>query len=226
MKPRSTATSRRKASSSTAKRGQPSARSASHPIASAPVTIVFVAVRGRARLPVAGIRGRSACAARLQARLAATHGVRQSSASATTGNVLVLFDPAKIDLRSLIAAVARHAAAARNGDTRALTRVDGVWHTLSASDVARRLRAGPGGGRGGAEAARRLAPLGDNCLPTPVPKSSLEIVAGHVSSLPVLLLGVAAALSLGMGAVVDAVVIGAVIAANGAVGYVTERRVE
>ena len=41
-----------------------------------------------------------------------------------------------------------------------------------------------------------------------------------------LLLGVAAALSLGMGAVVDAVIIGAVIAANGAVGYVTERRVE
>src|SRR5215831_2717193 len=226
MKPKSTATSRRKASSSTAKRGQPSARSASPPTAPAPVTIVFVAVRGRARLHVAGIRGRSAFAARLQARLAGTHGVRQAHASATTGNVLVLFDAAKIDLRSLITAVVSHAAAARNGDAQALTRVDGVWHTLSASDVVRRLRADPSGGLDAAEAARRLTALGDNGLPTPAPKSALEIIAGHVSSLPVLLLGVAAALSLGMGAVVDAVVIGAVIAANGTVGYVTERRVE
>src|SRR5262249_60375539 len=76
------------------------------------------------------------------------------------------------------------------------------------------------------EALRRLAAVGDNSLPTPTPKPSLEIVAGHVTSLPVLLLGVAAALSLGMGAVVDAVIIGAVIAANGAAGYITERRVE
>ncbi len=226
MKPRSTATSRRRASFSTARRGQPSARPAPHPTAPSAVKIVFVAVRGRARLHVAGIRGRPACAARLQTRLAGAHGVRQAYASATTGNVLVLFDAAKIDLRSLIAAVTGHAAAARNGDARALTRVDGVWHTLSASDVARRLGADPSGGLDAAEAVRRLAALGDNCLPTPAPKSSLEIIAGHVSSLPVLLLGVAAALSLGMGAVVDAVVIGAVIAANGAVGYVTERRVE
>src|SRR5262245_19349710 len=131
MKPRSTATSRRKASFSTAKRNQPSARSAPHPTAPAPVKIVFVAVRGRARLQVAGIRGRPASAARLQARLAGAHGVRQAYASATTGNVLVLFDAAKIDLRSLIGAVASHAAAARNGDARALTRVDDVWHTLT-----------------------------------------------------------------------------------------------
>src|SRR5438093_9699650 len=34
--------------------------------------------------------------------------VRQARASATTGNVLVLFDTAKIDLQSVIAAVARH----------------------------------------------------------------------------------------------------------------------
>src|SRR5262249_46377255 len=46
------------------------------------------------------------------------------------------------------------------------------------------------------------------------------------TSLPVLLLGVAAVLSLGMGAIADAVIIGAVVVANGAVGYVTERRVE
>ena len=187
---------------------------------------MFVAVRGRARLQVEGIRGRPVCAARLEARLAAAHGIRQARASSTTGNVLILFDAGKLELRSLIAAVTRHAGQVRNGDGRALTRVDSVWHTLSAAAVARELSANPDAGLDATDVARRLAALGENQLPTPAPKTSLEILAGHVTSLPVLLLGAAAVLSLGMGAVVDAVVIGAVIAANGIVGYITERRVE
>jgi Ca2+-transporting ATPase len=140
--------------------------------------------------------------------------------------VLVLFDVRALDLRSLIAAVGRHAVEARNGHAPAPKRVDSDWHTLSAAVVARRLGADVATGLASDEARRRLAALGENGMPTPAPKTSLEIIAGHVTSLPVLLLGVAAVLSLGMGAVVDAVVIGAVIAANGAVGYVTERRVE
>src|SRR6266850_3812702 len=191
MKRRSTATSRGKASFSTAKRGQPSASSAPHPTAPATVRIVFVAVRGRARLHVEGIRGRPGCAAGLQARIAAAHGIRQVHASSTTGNVLVLFDAAKLDLRSLIAAVARHAGEARHGETRALARVDTVWHTLSAAAIARALSANPEVGLGAEEVARRLAALDDNSLPTPAPKTTLEILAGHVTSMPVLLLGVA-----------------------------------
>ena len=175
---------------------------------------------------VEGIRRQPLYAARLAARIGGAPGVRQAHASPTTGNVLVLFDARELDLRSLIAAVGRHAAEARNGHAPGPTRVDCVWHTLPAAAVADRLGANPLTGLGSGEAARRLAALGDNSLPTPAPKTSLEIIAGHVTSLPVLLLGVAAVLSLGMGAVVDAVVIGAVIAANGTVGYVTERRVE
>src|SRR6266446_4302703 len=230
MKRRSTATSRGKASFSTARRGQPSARSKPSPAPPPPprlstVKVVFVAVRGRARLHVEGIRGRPAYAARLQARVAGAHGIRQAHASPTTGNVLVLFDAGKLELRSLIVAVARHAGEVRNGDSRALTRVDRVWHMLSAAAVTAKLRATPDAGLGAGEVARRLATLGDNSLPTPAPKTSLEILAGHVTSLPVLLLGAAAVLSLGMGAAVDAVVIGAVIVANAVVGYITERRV-
>jgi P-type Ca2+ transporter type 2C len=187
---------------------------------------VFVAVRGRARLHVEGIRGRRVDAARLEARIAAAQGVRQARASSTTGNVLILFDARRLELRSLIAAVARHAGQVRNGEGRPLTRVDSVWHTLSAAAVVRELRANPDAGLDATDVARRRAALGENTLPTPAPKTSLEILAGHVTSLPVLLLAAAAVLSLGMGAVVDAVVIGAVVAANGIVGYITERRVE
>ena len=228
MKRRSTATSRRKASASKRRPGQPSARFAPHPLAPRVprVEIVFAAVRGRARLHVADIRCQPLYATRLTAYIAGVPGVRQAHASPTTGNVLVLFDVRTLDLRSLIAAVGRHAAEARNGHAPAPRRVDSDWHTLSAANVALRLGADLEAGLASDEAVRRLTALGENSLPTPSPKTSLEIIAGHVTSLPVLLLGVAAVLSLGMGAVVDAVVIGAVIAANGAVGYVTERRVE
>src|SRR5262245_805934 len=236
MSRKSTATSRIGASSSTGKRHRQPARperrrqepSTVSPASSRlpAVRIVFVAVRGRARLQVEGVRGRPAYAARLEARLAGAHGVCQAHASSTTGNVLVLFDAAKLDLQSLIAAVARHASETGHGNAPTLARVQGVWHTLSAAAVADQLGVNPGGGLGAHEIVRRLAALGDNSLPTPTPKTSLEIIAGHVTSLPVLLLGVAAALSIGMGAVVDAVIIGAVIAANSAAGYITERRVE
>jgi Ca2+-transporting ATPase len=175
---------------------------------------------------VQGLRGRPEYAGRLQARLAVAPGVRLAQASAVTGNILLLFDPATVDLRSLIAAVTRHAGAVRNGGPTTAPRADTAWHAMTAEAVSERLRTNQSAGLGADDAARRLGEAGENSLPTPAPKSSLEILADHLTSLPVLLLGGAAALSLGAGAVLDAVVIGAVVGANAAVGYVTERRVE
>jgi P-type Ca2+ transporter type 2C len=224
MRARSTATSGQRGSSSPARpERSPAPLAPPHRIT---VEIVFVTVHGRARLHVAGLRGKPDYASRLQARLAVARGVRQAQASVVTGNVLVLFDPAALDLRSLITAVARHAGEVRNGGPRAAPRADSAWHTMTADAVSERLRTDPIAGLGADDAARRLAEAGENSLPTPAPKSSLEILADYLTSLPVLLLGGAAALSLGVGAVVDAVVIVAVVGANAVVGYVTERRVE
>ena len=130
MRRRSTATSKLEDSSSTGRRHPQSARSQPaakpRPSAAPPasprlpaVKFVFVAVRGRARLHVEGIRGRPAYATQLEARIVGADGIRQAHASSTTGNVLVLFDARKLELRSLIAAVARHAGEARNGALRA-----------------------------------------------------------------------------------------------------------
>jgi Ca2+-transporting ATPase len=101
-----------------------------------------------------------------------------------------------------------------------------AWHTLSTADVARRLTTSPERGLSTADAERLLDHVGANRLPLPRPKTPLEIIAGHVSSLPVLLLGGAAVLSLLSGAALEAAAILAVVAANGAIGYLTERRVE
>src|SRR5438093_1355556 len=100
------------------------------------------------------------------------------------------------------------------------------WHTLTADGVVRRLETSIAAGLDVEEAGARLARFGDNRLPEPRPKSTLEIITGHVMSVPVLVLGVAATLSIASGAVIDAGVIIAVIGINAVVGYVTERRVE
>ncbi|HEY3066515.1 MAG TPA: cation-transporting P-type ATPase [Methylomirabilota bacterium] len=201
------------------------------------VTPVAVRVRGRARLHVRGLRGRPLLAARLENGLTASGAVRVVRASAITGNVLVLFDARRLTLRHLVDDVARHAtdaslrpgapprarAARRAG---AAERGRAAWHALPGAVVAERLHTAPATGLTADEAKRRLAAVGANRLPVPVAKTALEIVAGHVTSLPVVLLGGAAALSLAVGALVDAGVILAVVAANAVVGYVTESRVE
>ena len=67
---------------------------------------------------------------------------------------------------------------------------------------------------------------GPNRLPVPTTKSALEIIWEQVGSLPMLLLGGAAIVSIATGGLVDGAAILAVIAINAAIGYVTESRVE
>jgi Ca2+-transporting ATPase len=165
-------------------------------------------------------------AARLEDHIAGRVGVHRVSASAITGSVLIFFDPRLAQPRQLISDIERHVGKLRsraNGNGRPpATR----WHVEPADRVVAALKTSPKTGLTTAEAERRLAALGPNRLPTPKPKSAIEIVGDHLTSLPVLLLGGAAALSVAGGALVDAAVILAVVAANATVGYLTESRVE
>lgn len=173
-----------------------------------------------------GLRGKPGYAGRLETCVAAVGGVHHVRANAITGNVLILFDAGQLDLRRLVAAVVQHAGEVREGPGRPAPQADVAWHAIAAAAVAARLRTSPATGLTTEDAARRLADLGENRLPVPQPKAAFEILAGQLTSLPVLLLGGAAALSLAVGAVVDAVVILAVVGANAIVGYLTESRVE
>jgi Ca2+-transporting ATPase len=189
------------------------------------VVALSLAVPGRARLRVARLRGRRLLASMLEDRIAGDDGVRDVRANAVTGSVLVLFDPGRLDTRRLIAAVRRYARDAGNGH-HGDRDIAARWHTLTAADVVERLSTSPQSGLSTEEATARLATLGANRLPMPQPKSGLAMIAGHLTSLPVLLLGGAALLSIASGALLDAGVILAVVVANATVGYVTERRVE
>jgi Ca2+-transporting ATPase len=157
------------------------------------------------------------------------HGVvRHVSVSLVTGNVLVMFDARRTELRRLVIAIVRGTAGAPSDvkppppDAASTPR----WHTRAGDEVVARLDVGPASGLSTAEASARLATHGPNRLPVPQPKSALAILSDHLTSLPVLLLGCAAGLSLVSGAVVDAAVILAVVGLNAVVGYVTESRVE
>ena len=188
------------------------------------VTVVSNAVPGRLRLRVPSLAGQHALAA-LAERLATDSAVRDVRANGVTGSLLVRFDPAHLDTRQITTLVRRHHRALGNGHN-GHHPGEYAWHLLPATDVAARLRTSMTRGLTSAEAAERLDTLGSNRLPVPQPKTPLEIVAGHVGSLPVLLLGGAAVLSLLSGAALEAGAILAVILANGAIGYLTERRVE
>jgi Ca2+-transporting ATPase len=171
--------------------------------------------------------GQAALASRLEARLAGHGAVRDVCVNPLTGNLLITFDVSRIDVAALVTVVARHVRDTRSQGAPGppSTRGDS-WHASPAHRATEALGVNPQRGLSTGTAEERLARIGPNYLPTPSPRSSLSIVADHLTSLPVLLLGGAAALSVASGAVVDAVVILAVVAANAVVGYVTESRVE
>jgi Ca2+-transporting ATPase len=77
-----------------------------------------------------------------------------------------------------------------------------------------------------AEAAARLARDGTNEILDVLPRSDGEILLDQFRSVPVALLGASAAMSLATRAFIDAGAIGAVLAVNSALGFVTERRAE
>jgi P-type Ca2+ transporter type 2C len=189
------------------------------------ISAVSTAVPGRVRLRVADLRGQHVLASRFVDRMSGDLGVHDVRANAVTGSILIRFDPHHLDTRTLIVTVRRYLGDLRNGHERR-RHDDSSWHTLTAADVIQRLSTSQELGLSSQDAHTRLVALGANRLPMPQPKSSVEIIAGHVTSLPVLLLGGAAVLSLASGALIDAIAILAVVAANATVGYFTERRVE
>src|SRR5262245_27225225 len=181
---------------------------------------------GRVRVRVTSLRDQPVLASRLEDRIAGDGAVRRVRANVVTGSVLIFFDPARTRPRRLISEIGRYLGELRPSANGGPPRDANGWHADPPGLVVARLGTSTDVGLTSREASDRLTALGANRLPAPQPKSALDIISGHLTSLPVVLLGGAAALSLGAGAVVDAAVILAVVAANAAVGYLTESRVE
>ncbi|MFW5635706.1 MAG: cation-translocating P-type ATPase [Thermodesulfobacteriota bacterium] len=100
------------------------------------------------------------------------------------------------------------------------------WHVYDPENVLGRLRSRADAGLTRRTAELRLKKYGPNRLPKAKPRSGLEIFLGQFSSLPVALLGAAAALSALTGGLLDAAIIAGVVTANAAIGFYMESRAE
>jgi Ca2+-transporting ATPase len=99
------------------------------------------------------------------------------------------------------------------------------WHLREADTALAFHGSSRQSGLASSQAEERLR-QGENILPQAQGRSSLDILPGQFKSLPVLLLGVSAALSVVTGGISEGVAIVAVLALNGGIGYATERSAE
>ena len=99
------------------------------------------------------------------------------------------------------------------------------WHAMSADEVRAVLRVGAAG-LTLQEVEARLERFGPNRLQTAAGRSELAILVEQFLTVPVGMLAVSAAISVATGGAADALVILAVVAINGVIGYVTERQAE
>jgi len=191
---------------------------------------IHVAVKGRARFQVDGLRRNEPLKRILETYLNGTI-IRHVSASAVTGTVLVHFDPSVTPddigdrIRLLLDSGELELASDVPGDAPDSPAATRSWHILDRDEALNQLQTSDTG-LAGTEARERLRQHGPNVVPTIRGRSSLEIFLQQFQSLPVALLAVGAGLSLATGGLLDAIAIGTVIGLNAAIGFATESKAE
>ena len=100
------------------------------------------------------------------------------------------------------------------------------WHVQSIEEIIGMLETSRDRGLSNDRLPDLLSRYGANALPRAEPRSLASLFFDQLKSLPVALLGVSAGVSVLTGGVLDAVVIGAVVATNAAIGLATESQIE
>lgn len=200
---------------------------------------------GRYRLRVFAILDRSDRAEALLFELRRLDGMASASANPRTGTLLLQTRGA-LGLDELIASIRQHLdlpeeelSASRPGTRpaaarpvskpagEALQHADTTpWHAMRTDEVLAHFKVAAAQGLSLAEAEARLLHYGPNRLPERKGRSSFEMLREQVASLPVGILVVSAVVSAATGGLIDAAATLVVVAANTAIGYVTEARAE
>ena len=100
------------------------------------------------------------------------------------------------------------------------------WHLIDIAGVLEKVGTTGVNGLSIDESRERLKRFGPNVLPESVPRSGLDIFLDQFKSLPVMLLGAAAGISVFTGGVADALIIAGVVVINAVIGYTTETQTE
>ena len=183
------------------------------------------AVQGRIRVRIPALYRSDSVKSAIEANLAGRPHILGIRANMLTGTVLVTFATGlqPEEVRSLLELAA--VALPINSDPPAPAEKH-PWHTLEAGSAVAHFETSPERGLSDSEAVSRLRRHGPNRLPAPVPRSPFAILLGQFKSLPVLLLGASAALSLATGGIADALAILGVVLINAGIGFVTESQAE
>ncbi|MGZ5609236.1 MAG: HAD-IC family P-type ATPase, partial [Methylobacter sp.] len=211
--------------------------------------IIHNRVAGRMRIKIPGLYRNDRLCANLESRLEKLDEIRLARANTLTGNLLIEYamhqdtgeipvDIARLLETELGYPLIRHIETidrpAKKVPQKARRRFKiaayqaqprQLWHTLSGTRVVNFLQSSEQGLAQEA-ATQRLAQYGANMLSEQPKRTSLQVFLKQFMSVPVVMLGASAAVSLVTGGVADTVVIGAVVLVNSVIGFITEETAE
>lgn len=175
---------------------------------------------GRWRINVDGLEDHDEFASKLVQSLNEQKGVIRATISSVSGNAVVFFEPSLADegVETLIRDAMLEA---RSIKPRSVPK----WWEMAAAEVCDAVQTSADG-LTEEEASLRRSIHGSNVVVAPPKDSDLARAARQFQSLPIMLLCGSAAVSVLTGGIADALLIGTVVVANVAIGFVSERRAE
>lgn len=194
-------------------------------------------LRGRARFKVAHMRGSTTMVEYLEYEIRLDTGVKQVSANATTGNILIVFT----EVRTVSALTCRieklvrqHLAGAVDaGDDTSRLRKSSreetsaqSWHLMAPEEVLQHLNTISKTGLSAAQAEKRLDEYGLNTLPVSTARSLSAIFKDQLNALPMILIFAAAGIAIFTGGAAEGFIALMIAGINAAIGAVTEHRAE
>ena len=191
---------------------------------------------GRARFRVPALRVDQRVARYLKQRLAACAGIRQVTVNPATAKALVLFAPGRssASIAGLISQVIAEGtpevlaeysfadAQGRHPEAKTLQ----PWHIMGGDDVLRHFVSSAGDGLSSAVVDEGRSFYGSNALPGTASRSLPAIWKSQVTSLPVVLAGVAAGLAFLTGGLAEGALALMIALLNAAIGTLSENRSE
>ncbi len=211
------------------------------------VEAIHINIKGRARYRVNSLYRSEYLKGHIESRLSGNKGISHASASALTGNVLVIFNSNNNheSIALLIEGIVSEYKKPDSADeieqkpyeykkikelkkliNHAEAQKSKPWHFIDTEAVLDFFGVSRGQGLSGDSAIKHLQQYGPNILPEAVPRSGFSIFINQFKSLPVALLGAAAGISILTGGIADAIIIAGVVVINAAIGYTTESQAE
>jgi Ca2+-transporting ATPase len=181
---------------------------------------VHHALAGRTRLRLEPLNGRADLLGALARRIAARERIHDVVENPWSSSLLVVHDKdlSAENVANLVRDIWRRGLTAPANVAPADE--DRAWHAVEPAKVLNAFASAHGLSED--EARIRLVQIGENRLAEPAPPSPLAVIGSQLKSAPVALLFASAALSLGAGAVLDAMLTLGVIALNAGIGASTQ----